>query len=600
MSEPEIRQSQLVTTFGPGSMVDLPQYSVLVGGLQFWDFKRGGTVINEPRLASKVRQVLQTDRVDLRTPPQKVETFGERERLVTVFQFPEWFITQDVIPSNAPYKARSRRLVHRRNQIKGRTWTDEDRKKRTVVPIRFVRACPKGHIGDIDWIDFVHNGRSDCRRELWVDEIGTSGDLGDVWIRCGCGQRRRMMDASQMDLEALGRCNGSRPWLGRNTNEECGRPNRLLIRTASNSYFPQILSVISIPETTNEAEEAVNELWEQGLSEVMSVDALAPYRQFNPAGKKRLVDFEDHIIWDYIEKRRKEINPSTDRPIKELEVETLNAANDELGSDTPSGSFFARTLVRSVWQSEYSKAFERVVLVHRLREVAALVGFTRFESMSTDVNGELDLDVDSAALGLDVDWVPAYENRGEGFFISFQSDAIESWRNRSSVLQRGRELEAGFNHWLAEHPNSRRVFPGLPYYMLHSLSHMLISAVALECGYPASSIKERIYCGASGYGILLYTSSPDSEGTLGGLVEAGRSIREHLEVALAGARLCSNDPVCSSHDMQSGHDTRFLVGAACHGCLLISETSCEQHNCFLDRALVVPTLETPDASFFGR
>jgi hypothetical protein len=220
--------------------------------------------------------------------------------------------------------------------------------------------------------------------------------------------------------------------------------------------------------------------------------------------------------------------------------------------------------------------------------------------MSTDVNGELDLDVDRAALGLEVDWVPAYENRGEGFFISFRPDAIEAWRTKAAVLQRGRELEAGFNHWLTEHPNSRRVFPGLPYYMLHSLSHMLISAVALDCGYPASSIKERIYCGSAGYGILLYTSSPDSEGTLGGLVEAGRAIREHLEFALASVRLCSNDPVCSSHDMQSGHDTRYLTGAACHGCLLISETSCEQHNSFLDRALVVPTLETPDASFFGR
>jgi hypothetical protein len=600
MNEPEIRQSQLVTTFGPGSMVDLPQYSVLVGGLQFWDFKRGGTVINEPRLSAKVRAALQTDRIDLRTPPQKVESFGERERLVTVFQFPEWFITQDVIPSNAPYKARSRRLVHRLNQIRGRTWTDEDRKKRTVVPIRFVRACPKGHIGDINWIDFVHNGRSDCRRDLWVDEVGTSGDLGDVWIRCGCGQRRRMMEASQIELEALGRCNGSRPWLGRNTNEECGRPNRLLIRTASNSYFPQILSVISIPETTSEAEDAVNELWEQGLSEVMSVDALAPYRQFNPAGKKRLVDIADNVIWEHIEKRRKGASPSADRPIKELEAETLNSAEDELGSDTPNGNFFARALAQSEWKSQSTRSLERVVLVHRLREVAALVGFTRFESMSTDVNGELDLDVDRAALGLEVDWVPAYENRGEGFFISFRPDAIEAWRTKAAVLQRGRELEAGFNHWLTEHPNSRRVFPGLPYYMLHSLSHMLISAVALECGYPASSIKERIYCGSAGYGILLYTSSPDSEGTLGGLVEAGRAIREHLEFALASTRLCSNDPVCSSHDMQSGHDTRYLTGAACHGCLLISETSCEQHNSFLDRALVVPTLETPDASFFGR
>lgn len=601
MNEPEIRQSQLVTTFGPGSMVDLPQYSVLVGGLQFWDFKRGGSLIEEPRLSTKVREVLQINHIELRSPPQKVESVGERERLVTVFQFPEWFVTQDTLPNNLPYPAKSRRLVHRLDQIRGRTWTDEDKIKRTVVPVRFVRACPRGHIGDINWKQFVHHGATDCRRrDLWIDEVGTSGDLSDVWVRCGCGNaRRRISDASQIELLSLGNCDGNRPWLGRYSREECGQPNRLLIRTASNSYFPQILSVISIPEQEDQTKTVVEELWEQGLSEVTSMEALGAFRKFNPIGKQKLEGIDDGEIWSAIESRSQGGSTQSDRPIKELEMETLGASEEELGSDVPSGNFYARSLPSSEWTSKDTSGIERVVLVHRLREVSALVGFTRFEAMSPDVDGELNLDVQPAALGLDVDWVPAYENRGEGLFISFKPDAIDTWLKKSGVESRGRELEAGFNNWLQDHPNSHRVFPGLPYYFLHSLSHMLISAVSLECGYPASSIKERIYCGNAGYGILLFTSSPDSEGTLGGLVEAARSIRDHLRYALAGASLCSNDPVCSGHDLQSRHDTRYLLGAACHGCLLISETSCEQHNNFLDRALVVPTLESPDAAFFG-
>ena len=390
MTEPEIRQSQLVTTFGPGSMVDLPQHSVLIGGLQFWDFKRGGTFVEERRLAAKVKQVLKTDRIELRAPPQKVEAFGERERLVTVFQFPEWFVTQDVLPNNLPYKARSRRLIHRRDQIRGRTWTDEDRKKRTVVPIRFVRACPKGHIGDVNWREFVHHGSSSCLRELWVDEVGISGDLGDVWIRCGCKQKRKMIEASQMELLALGHCNGSRPWLGRNSNEDCGLPNRLLIRTASNSYFPQILSVISIPETVDDTIIAVDELWDQGLSKVKSQDALSQFRDFNTAGLKRLAGMDDQKIWEAVEIRRGGAPSARDRPIKELEAETLNDSKEELGSDIPSGDFYARALPQTEWVANETQTIERVVLVHRLREVAALVGFTRFEAMSPDVNGELD------------------------------------------------------------------------------------------------------------------------------------------------------------------------------------------------------------------
>jgi hypothetical protein len=123
--------------------------------------------------------------------------------------------------------------------------------------------------------------------------------------------------------------------------------------------------------------------------------------------------------------------------------------------------------------------------------------------------------------------------------------------------------------------------------------------VSLECGYPASAIRERVYALDEGYGILLYTATPDAEGTMGGLVEAGREVAAHLKAALAMAGLCSNDPVCAQHDSRSPHEGRFLLGAACHGCLLIAEPSCEQHNDFLDRALVVPTVEDLGAEFFG-
>src|SRR5581483_8809091 len=134
--------------------------------------------------------------------------------------------------------------------------------------------------------------------------------------------------------------------------------------------------------------------------------------------------------------------------------------------------------------------------------------------------------------------------------------------------------------------------------LLHTVSHLLLTAVSLECGYPASSVRERVYAGESGYGVLLYTGSPDAEGTLGGLVEAGRHINRHLKAALELGRLCSNDPVCAQHDPPNRHEGRFLLGAACHGCLLIAETSCEQFNDFLDRALVVSTVENLGAEFF--
>jgi hypothetical protein len=245
------------------------------------------------------------------------------------------------------------------------------------------------------------------------------------------------------------------------------------------------------------------------------------------------------------------------------------------------------------------QAIERVVLVHRLREVVAQVGFTRFEAAAPDTEGELDIGVRRASLAREITWLPAYENKGEGIFLQFKKEAIKDWLSRPAVQERWQSLALGFKAWAKEHPGSKRGFPELPYIMLHSLSHLLITAVSLGCGYPSSSIRERVYSIANvGYGILLYTGTSDAEGTLGGLVQVGRRIHETVKNALDLGMLCSNDPVCAQHDPANAPEHRFLHGAACHGCVLIAETSCEQQNDFLDRALVVPTVESRGCEFF--
>jgi hypothetical protein len=210
-----------------------------------------------------------------------------------------------------------------------------------------------------------------------------------------------------------------------------------------------------------------------------------------------------------------------------------------------------------------------------------------------------------AALAREISWLPAIENRGEGVFIQFRKEAVQEWVARGDVQERGLRLLRGYEAWGAEHPGMQMKFVEtgglLPYVLFHSFSHLLLTAVSLECGYPASSIRERIYTIPDvGYGVLLYTGTSDAEGTLGGLIQVGRRIHEHIRNALEMGELCSNDPVCAQHEPANPHERRFLHGAACHGCLLISETSCEHHNEFLDRALVVPTVDHLGVEFFSR
>lgn len=589
----EIRMSQVVTTFGPGAMVDLPNHSVLVAGLDFWT--RGGTDILEPRLVEKLKQVLQVQALRLCTPPPLQDDPTGSPTWIDVFQFPEWFITQDVETPDPKSTSRSRMLVHRNALHRGK-YIDRSRKKRNVVPIRFVRACPNGHIGDIDWYSFVHHAATECRRQLWIDERGTSGDLTETWIRCECGQERTMAQAAIQQNQALGNCDGARPWLGPFMKESCGIPSRLLIRTASNAYFPQTLTVISLPDRDETVRLAVDAVWEY-IEAVENVEELR-YERKKAKVKEALAGVSDEEAFGEVRSRRGE-SAKEDRPVKEAELETLIASQEEIGDDRPDGNFFARALPKAAWDRPWMAPFEKVVLVHRLREVIAQLGFTRFESAAPDTDGELEMGVRRAALSREPSWLPAVENRGEGIFLQFRPNVIEAWEKSPSLEQRAAVLKSGFECWRAEHQGTHRRFPDLSYLMLHSFSHLLITSVSLECGYPASSIRERIYAlPGIGYGILLYTGSSDAEGTLGGLIQVGRRIHEHVRNALELGELCSNDPVCAQHEPHNMHSRRFLHGAACHGCLLIAETSCEQRNDFLDRSLVIPTVENLGVEFF--
>ena len=590
----QVRRSQLLNTFGPGALIDLPKHSVLVGGLDHW---RGtGASLDEPRLLQKIRRFL-PDVQELREPPLDPDSQNPTTG-VTVWQFPEWFITQDFI------KGRARRLVHRSAVRNGQVEDDDDKKKKqAVVPVRFVRACPKGHIGDIDWYSLVHHDdpKSPCRRALWMEEQGSSGDLASLWLRCDCGKRRSMAAASKRDFKALGRCDGSRLWLGRGNREECDEPNRLLIRSASHAYFAQLLSVISLPmEQDDPVKDVVAAVWDT-LAEAETVEDVEFFRHKVAKVREAAGGYDSGQIFNVIRARRAASSDLSDRSvatIKDAELEVLTADQDPIGRDYPDSVFYARALPRPVWNQAGMQAIERVLLVHRLREVVAQVGFTRFEAVAPDTDGELDIGVERAALGLDTHWLPAVDNRGEGIFIGFRREAIQRWLHQPAVIQRHHQLEQGFKCWLAEHPKSERIFPGADYLLLHTLSHLLLTVIALDCGYPASALRERVYASDLGYGILLYTASPDAEGTLGGLVKTGQRIHHHLAAALDWGRLCSNDPVCAQHPPDDPHEQRFLHGAACHGCLLIAETSCEQFNDFLDRTLVIPTVDHADAAFF--
>lgn len=414
----QLRQSQVVTTFGPGAMIDLPSDAVMVAGLDHW---RGvDRQVFEERLAAKVQNLLKLPAVKLFAPPPETDDPNAPPTGIGVWMFPLWFVAQ--YEERRERNILSRPLVHFQSLVKGRYPGPDRNKPYPVVPIRFVQACTRGHISDIDWHLYVHERGNPCRRQLWLDERGTSGDLADVTVRCECGLSKTMAAAAKFQAHPFGSCNGQRPWLGPRAAEHCGgadgkaEPSRLLVRSASNAYFAQKLSAISIPDASAELRKAVDTVWDDYLQYVDASAGVAHERR-KAKVHAAIERFTDDEVWKEIQRRKASAAPPP-KGIKQAEIETLLSSMVGTTEDVPDGDYYARAMPIAQ-PSPTLAAVERVVLVHRLREVIAQVGFTRFESSVPDVDGELSLDVTRADLAIDTTWVPAVENRGEGFFIAF-------------------------------------------------------------------------------------------------------------------------------------------------------------------------------------
>ncbi len=259
---------------------------------------------------------------------------------------------------------------------------------------------------------------------------------------------------------------------------------------------------------------------------------------------------------------REKLGTAAERPVKQVELDAVLAVPEGFGDDVPiDPNFHARRLPDAIWrQSAISDGIAAVIQLHRLREVLALTGFTRFEAVTPDIDGEYESDVERADLADDPKWFPAVENRGEGIFVLLDSAAVKAWLGRPDVKGRLDELVQGHAEWTSS-PQHATAVSWRPLRAAAHFSHLLLQSLAMRCGYPASSIRERVYVdpAADRYGLMLYTASPDAEGTLGGLVGQARDIEAHLAVALRAGGLCSNDPVCAQHSPGEGFEGRWLT-----------------------------------------
>jgi hypothetical protein len=564
----DIRPNQLITTFGPGAIMDAVKDSVTVLDTAYW--KNTGTPIYDARLASYFN-------VNHFCPPRT-----SYDSDLPVISFPNYHVCSNAKCSRL-FDIRDGFNIDTYNR-QGPTCPDCGFR---AYPARFVVACKDGHLDDYPWHWWVHRGQTNCNKKLKLYSTGETSTLAEMWVECECGAKRSMSGATdRANFSENGFvCSGRHPHKPNSKNERCDCkdvfPSQ---RGATNIYFPVIRSAISIPPWTNPLYLLLDEHWTRLCdyeSDFGAAGVTKIYENYFAAFGRdefdKAIDNRKNKIKEFVEIKEMEYTAFTHHadPTYKKDIKYFKAKEDAV-------------------PSYLGKYFSRLIRIERLREVMVLQGFMRIDPP------EPEADSLKSMVKLNTkkpdSWLPGVEIHGEGIFIEFNKETVARWLFAPSVRRLSDQFKATFDVFTTERGWENVKERNGEYVLLHTFAHLMIKEMALQSGYSSTAIRERIYSSPSMCGVLFYTGSSDKEGSLGGLVELGEEakFKKLLKSAIENALLCTTDPECSNSQIDGDN----LNGSACHSCCMIAETACENGNRLLDRSMIVPLEGKSELSYF--
>ncbi|MGW5419376.1 DrmB family protein [Streptomyces sp. NPDC003943] len=587
-----VRRAQMITTYGVGSLIAVDHESFVVSGLDgadtHWSLDESPKIY-ERRLA----RLLGVEH--FRLPPASDESSKDGVR---VRRFP---VMQSCPECNDLRRYRDFNPPPGKSVCGG---CEAD-----LVPSRFVIACEAGHLDEFPYWHWVHRAAGtgsttagQCGGTLKLRSSGRSSSLRSIIVSCTCGVPEVSMEGSfrRNALRDLGlRCRGTRPWLGTSVPaESCSFAPRTLQRGSSAVWQPVLKSALSIPPWSDGRADPLAEHWEE-LRKLCSREEVEMCLKFVFKGESPVPVDE---VMALLDAEREEDPAGEEAPtfdhryqaLRHKEYERLRAGNDERERsreeqficETPDGD---QEILGSL-------GVTGPMLVKKLREVRALKAFTRLADPDSTTEGK-EADLATSALN----WLPAMEVRGEGVFLRLDEARLDAWES-AAVAARAERMRTAHERLMKQRANTPAKVPPSPagprLVLLHTLAHVLINEWSLDAGYPAAALRERLYADDDMAGILVYTATSDSAGSLGGLVTQGEPERlaRTIRAAVRRAEWCSSDPLCVEAEASGTGGTNL---AACHACVMLPETSCEHNNILLDRALLVGTPDDPGLGFFA-
>lgn len=466
-------------------------------------------------------------------------------------------------------------------------------------PIRFIRACTRGHLDDIDWSWVVH-ARAVSHPQVWYRWFGGGGSLGRVRIECSrCTSGRNFGEAYGLPWPCSGRYPEGEPLRSQPLPFRCDVPAHIIQRQASNLRIPELRTLFSIPYYTQlHRDLRIPEV--RGALRVLQgrINTLEDFRGMlnnlrgEPSINQGFVDGLLRHPWEEIrEAIRVVLAPvavTYDEMIRE-EFRFLLEGSRSGVPPQPRNAGLSSPLIFEINPNDVRTVNTpagrtlRITPVRRLSTVTVLTGYRR----EVDTEGGAESVDISFQHGTD-SWYPGVEFLGEGMLVTLEQN--EGWQDspsgESAETWQGAWQEvvsnpAAYPRYVFRGPSSEELHPGFVWW--HSLSHLLIRSISAVSGYAGASIRERVYLQRDQSrirgGALVYATQPGSEGTMGGLIALTPHFENILNSVFADIETCSSDPLCEENRFQSGQ----YNGAACYGCLLLSETSCEHRNMWLDR-----------------
>ncbi len=600
----KVRRAQVLYQ-GPGAVVDFrteeSPISAIIGGIDDWPEEPNDPSFIYNNELAKLATIKIQARFENPDPEFKIKFFRsppvesedkETNFALNAFRFPNWLWCPECYqlkPSNGWAREENTfSLSCNRCSKSG--------KKVYVIPTRFMVSCENGHLDDFPWQDWLTKFGSkstSCKHSnLYLKQNPGDSSLKGQVIECGdCESRASLENFFSNDFMSTFRCKGKHPHLEDQLPEDCSLGIKGLLKGASNSYFPVHESVISIPP------------YEDGFSDFLgstSLDVLLGHTKEEAKliinvlikSNPNLEESDFEFYWKQYLERKKWFEGTTGSYL-EQEYERLQDDFSDEEMDSTSRDFEKVMIDVPISLNKY---IAKIAKITKLKEIKALLGFKRINEPSNSSNPGKGRFAPISKYIKNY-WLPAIEVFGEGIFFSINLDFLEKWESDEYLKRRAKIINDQHERKSIENllPYQKSNFELEPvvtprFLALHSLSHAIMNQLALDCGYSVSSLKERLYISekdsSNMAGILIYTSSSDSEGTLGSLSEkAEKEEFENLfKEAVNSQKKCSDDPNCID---QISSLTEPFNHSACHSCIVLPENCCIHFNKFLDRALLV-------------